>query len=140
MHQVPVIEKSIFGGVLAHRGNPDPVAQRDFAKCKWREQHLFSISRALASNSKITASYSFPDPFQPHPQFMGYHAKPILLGMFASALAFAGQDAVEMNRKAAQFYDQARYPEAETLFRRALTAFESGGRRDPLHPAIPTGK
>jgi tetratricopeptide (TPR) repeat protein len=67
---------------------------------------------------------------------MGSHAKKYLLGILTAALAVAGQDAVEWNRQAAQLYDQARYAEAETLFRRALDAFRAGGDRERVNHAI----
>ena len=60
----------------------------------------------------------------------------VLSGIFAATLAWAGTDGVEWNRKGAQLYDQARYREAETLFRRALSAFEAEGESQRVNRAI----
>jgi tetratricopeptide (TPR) repeat protein len=60
----------------------------------------------------------------------------VWFGIFAAALAWAGPDGVEWNRQGAQLYDQARYREAETLFRRALTAFEAEGAGQRVNRAI----
>jgi len=62
--------------------------------------------------------------------------KQLLLGMFTAALAFAGPDGAEWSRKAAQLYDNARYEEAESLYRRALEAFDAAGERESIDRAL----
>jgi tetratricopeptide (TPR) repeat protein len=60
----------------------------------------------------------------------------MLLGMVAAGLALAASEGLEWTAKGLQLYREGRYAEAESMYRRALDAFDGAGEGGSLNRAL----
>src|SRR6516164_1614548 len=85
---------------------------------------------------KLTALYSFPEDEAAHALCMGTQAKKVLLGIVAAGLAFGASEGQEWTTKGLQLYREGHFAEAESMYRRALDAFDRAGEGGSLDRAL----